>query len=259
MNNYYSYWEDFVAQWRGGKMPVGWTDPDLLPLYNTPGKKDYSSSYIPEPWWGNDGTQPLHSVVINFNPGTGGTCQMRQAFPCNLSYSKDVVGNTSVLPATRDWHQTRRAMRVLNTLYRLKCINKPYGLENHLSVELVPWHTQSANNDYINYLKQNIQAVYENSICFAANEARRIGNHKLHGVVICRLSGGNTQLLLDELNRIGIKSSIAGPYTTASGNGKYVKFQISTLPDIKFVSIWGSNSRNDFPSNADMNKIFKNI
>ena len=259
MNKYYLYWEDFVALWKCGNKPTGWTDPDVLPLYNTLGKKDYSSLYIPEPWWGNDGTQPLHSVVINFNPGTGGKCQIRQKFSSPLSYSKDVVGSPSILKKTRHWHQTRRAMRVLNSLYRLKCISQPYGLDNHLSVELVPWHTQSVNNDYINYLKQNIQAVYDNSICFAAEEARRIKNEILHGVVICRMNGGNTQLLLDELNRIGIKSSLTSPCTTASGNGKYVKFQISTLPDNKFVSIWGPKSRNDFPSNADMDEIFENI
>lgn len=263
MNNYYQYWEDFIAEWAcwsSVKSTIGgWTNPDNLPLCNKDWN-DLTSQYIPEPWWGNDGTQSLHSVVVNFNPGEGDCPQKRGTIPYVSSFANDIVGNPNVLPKTRQWHQTRRAMRVLNTLYRLKYINKPYGLENHLSVEFIPWHTKGVNCCSILYLKQNIKAVYDHSICFAANESRRIANKKLHNVVIVRMNDVNTKIVLDELNLIGVGSEIMySSNKLMSGNGHYMVFKLNTMPDIKFVSIWGNNSRNDFPSNNDMDEIFKSI
>lgn len=260
----YKYWEQFVHDWINGTLChnmnipkfCGWKNPDSVPLLNKR-PNDLSSNYLPEPWWGNDGTRPLHSVVINFNPGEGGKEQERCKFNCGCSYSKDVVGNFDILPNTRRWHKSRRAMRVLNTLYRNNFINKPYGLENHLSVELIPWHTQYADDTYIKYLKQNIKAVYENSICFAANESKRIENDKLNSVVIIRMSDSKTKLVLDELKlQLGVCNNILKCGVTTSKKGNYMSFQISSLPNIKFVSIWATRW-NDFPPNSDMDEIFR--
>lgn len=263
----YKYWEDFIKEWRDSenfkltnKKICGWTNPNLPPvLINDPQKKDLSSDYIPEPWWGNDGTQPLYSVVINFNPGAGGPNQLRDNFPKGVSYSKDVVWNQSILPDTRKWHKSKRAMRILNTLYRQDSIRKPYGLDNHLSVELVPWHTKGVDNEFNAYLNQNIKAVYENSICFAANRSREIENDKLHSVVIVRMNDSNTQIIMDRLKHLGVESDIVSTGVTASGLGSYMEFRLSSLSDIRFISIWGKQSWNDFPPNAEMDEIFKII
>ena len=262
---YYQYWENLIKTWcdpiafnKTSKQICGWTNPCLIPLYNNPLKKDFSSDYIPEPWWGNDGSSPLHSVVVNFNPGEGGSCQKRGSIK-GYSYSKDVVGNQGILQETRKWHKSKRAMRVLNTLCRLNYIAKPYGLENHLSVELIPWHTKGLSSEYFTYLSQNIQRVYDHSICFAAHEASRIVNDKLHSVVIVRINDINARNLLFELSQINIKSIIKIPTTiTTSGNAKYMEFQLTTLPDTRFICIWGKY-RNDFPPNIDMDKIFSII
>lgn len=80
----YVYWNDFVSLWfQGCKAILNWSDPDTIPLLNDPKVRDLSSLYVPEPWWGNDGSQPLYSVIINYNPGCGRLFQ-RQA---NLSFN----------------------------------------------------------------------------------------------------------------------------------------------------------------------------
>jgi len=257
MTQYYQYWEEFIKQWQCKNLSgiQDWSNPDELPLYNTSDKKELSSSFIPEPWWGNDGTQPLYSVVINFNPGAGGPKQKRCEFPHDCSYANDVVGNAEVLPETRKWHQSKRAMRILNTLHRNHWLKESFGLENHLSVELFPWHTKGVDNDFMTYLKQNIMAVYKHSICFAANESRRIQNNKLHSVVIVRTNDIKAQSVLDELKQNGILSEIQGEGLSSSGKGKYMKFRFLSLPDIRFICVWGEKSRNNFPPNKDMDDI----
>ena len=223
---YYSYWEEFFKQWQCKKWEAikEWTNPDDFPLYNTPDDKERSSLYIPEPWWGNDGTQPLHSVVINFNPGAGGPEQERSKFSRKHSFANDVVGDLTVLPKTRRWHKSNRAMRILNTLKRNNWIKGSFGLENHLSVELIPWHTKNVEKNYMPYLKQNIMAVYEHSICFAANESRRIQNNKLKSVVIVRTNDVRAQSVLDELEKKGISSEIVAKGPSTSGKGDYMEF-----------------------------------
>lgn len=255
MTQYYQYWEEFIKLWQCGKWKDDWSNPDVFPLFNKTEGKELSSLFIPEPWWGNDGTQPLHSVVINFNPGEGGPEQKRSAFPHEFSYTHDVVGDSNRLLNTRKWHKSKRAMRILNTLYRIHCIKGSYSLENHLSVELIPWHTKNVTNNYMPYLIKNIKAVYEHSISFAANESRRIQNDKLNSVVIVRTNDIKAQSVLDELKQNGILSEIQGKGMSSSGKGKYIKFRFLSLPDIRFICIWGEKSRNDFPPNKDMDYI----
>ena len=188
--DYYKYWEEFVAQWykNTNNAIMGWSNPDEepAPLCNTNGGEK-SSLYIPEPWWGNDGKQPLHSVVINFNPGEGGPQQERENIHnrklYNGSYADDIVNYAGETGKKGDswpyntayWHFIFRARPVHNTLGL-----KP-SLKSHLSVELIPWHTINVNKEthYRLYLEQNIKAVYEYSICFAAQESKRIANDYL--------------------------------------------------------------------------------
>ena len=187
----YNYWNQFINDWfKGSNTFPGWT----------PTKGTLSADYIPEPWWGNDGTKPLHSVVINFNPGQGGCCQLRS----NLinyykgSYANDFVNNTTMQPNpkcwpnnTREWHCKKRAIPVLQ---HLGLSNSLINIDSHLSVELIPWHSNNiAGNHYRNYLKKNITAIYKNSICFAAHEAARIQNPKLNNVVLLKMSGKFTK------------------------------------------------------------------
>ncbi len=256
---YYHYWEDFVSQWHKGtaKAILGWSDPDKTPALCNMSGGTPSSLYIPEPWWGNDGSQPLHSVVINFNPGRGGKDQERGNVPRNYSYA-DIV-NSTIEPDpknkkwpnnTANWHKTRRADPVQ------KAICPKSSLESHLSVELIPWHTAGVDNKtYIPYLKHNIKAVYEHSICFAAYESGRIQNDHLKNVVLLKMSGNFTKYLLDNLG----KAHCCKPRVIIEGNvgGKanYLEFSLDTWPDVRFISIWGKSSRNNFPVSC-MGAIF---
>ncbi len=259
-DEYYQYWEDFISLWSKKKVQKDWTSPCPSLILNTPSALDLTTDYIPEPWWGNDGTKPLHSVAVNFNPGAGGCCQRRGIVPYVNSYADNVVNNTSILCQTRKWHETRRAKPILEALNRTGCIKGGYGLENHLSIELIPWHASNVDNSYLQYLSDNIKAVYEHCICFAANESRRIDNYKLKNVVILRINDKKAEFLIKELNKIGMTSSISSSTcTTTDGHGKYTEFKIDNLSDIRFLCIWGVNSRNDFPPSTDMDDIIRKI
>ena len=267
--DYYKYWEEFVAQWYNNtnNAIMGWTNPDKepAPLCNTNGGEK-SSLYIPEPWWGNDGKQPLHSVVINFNPGEGGPQQERENIHnrklYNGSYADDIVnyaGETgkkgdSWPDNTAYWHYIYRARPVHNTLGL-----KP-SLKSHLSVELIPWHTINVNKEthYRLYLEQNIKAVYEYSICFAAQESKRIANDYLKNVVLLKMSGDFTRALLDKLKSKELVDWEPIGNIIEIGNGRYMEFTLNTWPGIRFISIWGASTQNKFPV-SQMEAIFKKL
>ena len=148
----YSYWNDFVNIWKVNPTPqpiLGWTNPNLVPLYNNPVVKDFSYDYIPEPWWGNDGTHALDSVILNYNPGEGGLVQeyansksLFGAANYQSFVDGEVIGITNHFPGTNRWHSGKRAKRIFNTLVRNSISLSGSGnIENHLSIELIPWHT----------------------------------------------------------------------------------------------------------------------
>ena len=253
---YYQNWESFIANWFAGNSLGPWTDPRTAPqLLNDIANSVNSFEYIPEPWWGNhDFGIPLHSVVINFNPGKAGNLQLRSNVPYKTSYATDIV-DSNYLPQTKQWHQNRRALPILNALKNIGALppNFAPSIEHHLSIELIPWHTENigAKCGFFPYLKQNIKNVYEHSICFAANESRRIANKKLKNVVILKLSKTNTQKLIKLLNGIGCVCSIK-QQQTINGNSHCLEFSINSLPGIRFCSIWGSISRNYFPKDLDV-------
>lgn len=271
-DKFYQYWEDFIKQWSNpmdfntSKKICDWTAPCQIPLYNDPLKKDLSSDYVPEPWWGNDGSQPLHCVVVNFNPGKGGEDQMRDIIPYKLSYAHDIVNNYNFFHSTRCWHWSKRAKPILSILKERENIKDSLGLQHYLSVELIPWHTEKVNPGYWKYLKNNIEQVYYHTICFAAYEARRIANKTLNSVVILKLSGACTQRLVKELKRNNIDAYIKesknddnGTNYTKSKKGAYLQFFIKEWSDIKFFSIWGPHSHNEFPPDKDLNEIINVI
>lgn len=257
----YNTWESCIADWYAGRSMGTWTDPNTIPLLNNIASGTKSSDYIPEPWWGNhDMDIPLHSVVINFNPGQGENIQHRNVIPYHGNYATDIV-DSGWLPQTAQWHKNRRALPILNALKRIGVLPTNYipSLDNHLSVELIPWHTEntSAKCGFGQYLQENILNVYEYAICFAAHESKRIANEKLRNVVILRLSETNTKNLLNLLDGIGY-SSIASPKRTVPGTKSHcLEFTIDRLPGIRFFSIWGSYARNNFPKGSDMDYILK--
>ena len=259
----YNTWESCIANWYAGRPMGTWTDPNTIPLLNNIALGTKSSDYIPEPWWGNhDMDIPLHSVVINFNPGQGENIQHRNVIPYHGDYGRDIV-DSGCLSKTAKWHKNRRALPILNALKRIGELPTNYipSLDNHLSVELIPWHTENIGraSGFRNYLMANILNVYEYAICFAAHESKRIANEKLRNVVILKLSETNTNILLKLLDGIGY-SSIASPKRTVPGTKSHcLEFTINRLPGIRFFSIWNSISRNNFPPAEDLDYILKNF
>ena len=260
---FYNAWESCIADWYAGRPMGTWTDPNTIPLLNNIALGTKSSDYIPEPWWGNDNIEiDLNSVVIYFNPGQGENIQHRNVMPYHDDYAKDIV-HSGVLPKTDKWHKNRRALPILNALKRIGVLPGNYipSLDNHLSVELIPWHTHNIGtaSGFPGYLRANILNVYEYAICFAAHESKRISNDKLKNKVILKLSGSTTAMILNLLNGIGYRSVVYPQQTVPGTRSHCLEFTINRLPGIRFFSIWGSTSRNDFPSGKDMDYILKNF
>lgn len=260
----YTYWEQFFQQWLlRHKAILGWNDPDVVPLLNTLTPMDLSSDYVPEPWWGNDGGTPLHSVVMNYNPGKGASVQRLPTILSlgPLTYAQLVKGGH--LPLTGNWHFKRRALPILQYLQTNGLIrSNAVGIESHLSVELIPWHTESADkrHGYQQYVSQNLQQIFENCFIFAANESKRIVNNKLRSTVIIRKNFSsvvNEYLAPFQNHRITGYRIITS--TTSIGSGKYSVFELTKIKGVRFVCIWGPHSRNNFPPQKDLNSILDSI
>ena len=253
-------------------MPINlanWGNSNLLPLMNVNSLNDLSLQYLPEPYWGNTGIgdDELHSVVINYNPAAGSGIQ-HYTHSQNLfgfkTYQEfvhaEVTKKSSNLSETTNWHSKNRAMRVLNTLKRIKVLDVSceYSIANHLSIELIPWHTKDISQ-IDSYLFNNLNAVFDDCIKFSANEASRIENEKLKNVVILRMSGDKTIKLLDEFQANKICTyKVISMGKTQSENAKYLTFKIDILPNTQFLSIW-NRGFNTFSSNVDMDWIFQNV
>lgn len=277
----YNFWNDFLDQWRsnpaGPTAPVigGWTDPNTVPLLNSYGKIpiDFSLDYLPEPWWGNNGIDDLHSVVINSNPGTGNGSLQHYSVPsipilfrrmCYQDFVANEVkkysGSTSkpFLLETNKWHYTRRANVIDNALVACKAIAKIGTKEvfrNHLSVELIPWHTpDSTHIQYRRYVLANLKPIYDSVFCFAAERSRKIKNEKLNNKVIIRSTYNKITPILNGLAAIG-KTTTRGVSVNykADTTGFYFKFRFNDplIKDIEFICIWGATSRNEFPQPYD--------
>ena len=254
----YKYWEDFFQQWKAGVKAInGWIDPDSLPLYND-AKKNLSSLYVPEPWWGNDGSSPLHSVVINLNPGAGEYPQTINSINAHNFQSYAALVNSCYLPKTIAWHLGYRAEPILTALNRGGYISKKdISLRSHLSIELIPWHTQSADNTYLKYCRQNLNKIFDCSIKFAAEESRRIEKDKLRNKVIVRMCVNRMSTLLKNFESIGQYSTIITSYATC-GKGHYMILKFNSIPDVTFICIWIKGS-NRLPKAVDLSQIMATI
>lgn len=244
----FNYWENFVNQWHNSLVPAGWTNPRT--------NKGLSFEEIPEPWWGwhpqdlENFKKDLQSVVINFNPGPGDKHHLRQHCGYINSYAIDIVdklgGVVKPFTPTNNWHNNRRAKRISDALIQIGAIPQPFDIKKHLSVELIPWHSVNVTKGFWDYLSNNIQVIHENVVVPAAAASTVVANAKLHNKVILRMSGGYVNRLLKELGRIGVKGKMT-VNATSVGNGNFLKFTLSSCPDVEFVAIWGPNCRNNFP------------
>lgn len=156
--DYYEYWDAFVNEWKifinesGGLIHSHFYSdldkkryPNLTkwayPIFGRKEKKkvfyDSSIYYLPEPWWGNDGTQPLSAVVVNLNPGSGGFEQTISNLPSFEKYSdfiREMVdayksnANSIALKATNDWHYKNRCISIFRVL-------KMFGITDYLEFD----------------------------------------------------------------------------------------------------------------------------
>lgn len=265
----FDYWDRFVDRWYNGTMKADmltknceWSDPCSIPLYNDKIGLSYSYDFLPEPWWGWNPERklPLHSVVINYNPGSGGIVQHRNCIAYSGSYSGIVNGG--ILPATEKWHYSKRALPVLRALESLNYISGPYSIWNHLSIEVLPWHTKTVNANYRKYITHGLNAtqIFEKVFMFAAVASSKIENKKLKDKVIVKMNESNIAFVLKALAGVGYTSKITVPVTSCPGqDGKFLEFMIDHLPHTKFICIWGSKSRNNFPGKQAMEWILSNI
>ncbi len=313
LDDFYRYWDEFYVAWcHCNKTKIkllGWDIPKFLggcPNEHEVSKKYKTIDLLPEPWWGNSGgmDQPLKSVVINFNPGSGGEKQLRKNFSCSYRYSRYVTdqvnkyvnsGNSKSICATSNWHHVNRAKRIYETLKCHKYNNyNNYDLRNHLSVELVPWHSVSSN-DIIEYCAKNRKAIFDYCIKFAAAASIKIQNPILSGVVLLRMSSsffkqimggiGGLNYLLEEHAIYKKENSQSCKNTTNPSNSLnndsqnlvvksikeldhklikkveayYCLFEFSSIPGVKFACIWGPKTRNNFPGSDCMKEIIKQI
>lgn len=278
---YYDYWEAFFQAWKraksvsGGTYAIlGWNDPDPS-LLNTLGSPlDLSSDYVPEPWWGNDGTGVLHSVVINLNPGSGKDGQLWRSVAGIPAYADLVNGYR--LKETINWHFTERAFPMLSALYYLNKIplsgldfSNNLNAASHFSMELIPWHTASAARQYgyDAYIRGNLIPVFKHCISFAAEQSKRIANGLLKNTVVIKTTDARIfGLLLNPLSKLpmphAIKHRIIQKKTRcpAGGNSYYMTFEFPReLPGITFACVWNSVRRNSLPSVPELSDILLKI
>lgn len=299
LEDYYRYWDKFYEAWRHNDMNaikcLGWTDAN---------KDGVSACYLPEPWWGNSGgvDQPLESVVINFNPGPGGPDQERHKFQCKRSYQgfvRDQVLrfvmnlSTQSILKTSKWHYTKRTECIKKMLSQYVDVST-FTLKNHLSIELIPWHTTSST-EIVGYCAKNRKAIFDYCIKFAAAASIKIQNPILSGVVLLRMSSsffkqimggiGGLNYLLEEhaiYSNVNSQSCKNTPNPSNSLNNDsqnlvvksikeldhklikkveayYCLFEFSSIPGVKFACIWGPKTRNNFPGSDCMKEIIKQI
>jgi len=302
----YAYWNGFIDSWRDLVSEFHdsldqevticeWSNPNNVPLLNSENINDYSFKYLPEPWWGNNGEHPLNSVVINYNPGQAVEMHdnaLIQHFEVagglfgygNFGeFANDEAIGSLVFHRTNQWHFSRRASVIYSALQRAGIHLDEHGLCNHLSIEMIPWHTKNIRN--VNpYILNNIERVYEYCFAFAAEQSRNIvNNNPLHNKVLIRSSSHNLLPILNTLNGNGypvivnndipimeanpemvIHVPVGGPVyeggRLVTGQGRYFKFHFDNalMNDVQFIVIWGVHSRNNFPPSGDMDWIFAN-
>ncbi len=252
MNNNYQYWSDYVLSWIKSPFGPGY----LLNTYPT----DLSRDYVPEPYWGNIGVAPLYSVCINLNPGKGEENQTLSNK--SLKSIKRYQDLFSLLPKTNKWHSDKRAAPIGNAIKAV--FGLPAGnIDNHLSIELIPWHTEHATPElgYWNYVSDNLKDIFEHSILFAYEESKRaIG--PLNSKVILRFSGNSAEKLFKLFQKEKLISCYSKSVIPMSNPNTHVlRFIINPYQDCEFIAVWRSKGHglNNFPSSSEMNELFSII
>ena len=230
-------------------------------MLNTLNPKTDSSDYLPEPWWGNDGVDPLDSVCVNLNPGKGEACQMRCNFATLSSYDPTSLALT--LSKTDKWHREKRADPIAKALRSIGIPAKG-GNSGNLDIELVPWHSAHATYVYgfYGYIKNNAQDIFDWGLSFAADESRRITNNKLKNTVILRMSAKNAEFLFRQFKNCGaIQSFSQSQAYNVCQNAHWKEYKLNVFSGFRFVCIWRSKgwNLNDFPSDAVMSCIFSQL
>lgn len=233
LKQYYDYWDKYVANWYRCRCPC--------------------CTYLPEPWWGwqPNSNKPIHSVVLNLNPGKGGKEQTREFLTnilSNHSYSEAIFNKEFVkhLPKTHCWHNNFRAKPILSNLSDYKQSNSEF-IDHHLSIELSPLHSVTSL-EVEDYVAEHANETLAYSLRFAADASRYITG-LLHGIVIVRCSANRFLNILSKLgvNRLGINrinGNEESPY--------WSKIDLPGFADVKFVCVWGE--RNHIPQ-KDIMKI----
>jgi hypothetical protein len=263
----YQYWNDFVNDWVHGNYSTSPSGTLTIGGWQLPNSN--MATFLPEPWWGNDGSKcsdPLYSVVVNYNPGNGGVIQTLNHPQFAQIQNKLTSGSTyqdlmrfdlpTHLPDTHKWHQNGRAIKMIEALRQL---HKPAQLcppfseiRHHLSVELIPWHTpNTSSKQFKNYVNNNAKAIVNNSIAFAAAQSLRIPKDvKTHGKVIMRMSWDDVKKILERAC-VSYTDQPKTILTDANGNltiWKFVKFTIGQFPGVSFRCVWGVRNYLPHPS-----------
>ena len=210
--DYYDYWDSFINEWRcftcskhlflkkrkWDKLIFPNLTKFTYPDFYNAHKGNDTIDYLPEPWWGNDGTHPLSAVVINLNPGEGGDSQLRTNLPRFSRYSRyvshkvdDFVNNRELkiylnnksVRSTTEWLLLKRALPIFRAFPDI-----PFqSVENVLAVELLPWHSRNFG-DTGKYYENNVYAIYEKSIKFALEASEHVCYLKLRNIVFARVN-----------------------------------------------------------------------
>ena len=262
--SHYDYWNQFVTSWLSGAFisPDGLLNSCELPDKST----DLSERYVPEPWWGHNGNseKPLYSVCINLNPGKGEA-------PLQTRDNQDVAGITAysdlfrILKETNRWHNDKRALPIRKAISGLSGVqplsNESDAIDNHLSIELIPWHTQHASSKlgYWDYVRNNFKDIYDYSFLFATEESRR-ATGPLHDTVILRFSGNTAlkllTLFMDNNLISGFSVCSLGPFDNYPDLHAWC-FSVSSIP-CRYLAIWRSKGHNlnDLPPSEELQAVF---
>lgn len=233
--SHYKYWDDYVSRWF-------MCDASCC-------------SYLPEPWWGWSplSGKPLYSVVINLNPGKGGTCQTRGSLSTilkNRAYSEAM--HSGILPRhlhqTHAWHTSHRAKSILSRLPDLYINDKDY-ISHHLSIELSPLHS-ATSLEVEGYVAANIEDVVAHSLRFASDASRHTTG-TLRGIVIVRCTASRF------LNMFSSHGAVScSPDQDTAESPCWFRFDLPGFEDVKFVCVWGA--RNNLAQKS-MEKIINTI
>jgi hypothetical protein len=262
----YQYWNDFVNKWVNGSFKLSVT-PSAVMGWRKP--KYEMGCFLPEPWWGNNGKDTLFSVVVNLNPGKGGPSQqldcllflgIQQMLLFGLSYQA-LMGNffRINLPETENWHKSKRAIHMIKALQICHGTqifrHKGHEMKHHLSVELIPWHTETVSETFA-YIDENAKAIVDYSIAFAANQSLRIPVFlKTHGKVFIRMRWSFFENIL--INAHEPYQVILPIMPSLDNRWKLIVFKISKFKDVTFYCVWNAN--NVLPGPQILAQIFKTV